>query len=784
MKRLPLILLGLLVVAGAATFAFTRGPLAGDERADACPPGYLTRDEQEVLERAERRNAAERKGDRDHEERLPACAPRSHPESFTEFLAAKSFQESRALAPRTTADPAAYGRAIRARAALARQADEGGIGVAGSAGQWKPVGKGPLLSSEPGYEEVKFGFRKLNGRISDFAYDPRAGRLFAAVANAGVWVSDNLGGSWRDIGADLPTQIVGSVEWVPAKGDRPGTLIALTGDNAFGGYTYPGAGVYRSTDLGKTWERADGVPDGALGFKVAVDPSDTDNVWAATGLGLYRSTDAGASFRQVPLPTGACAGQSLTKKGCFFANVVTDVVVQGKDSFGHGGGRVLAAVGYRAGTRKNPDGSVQSPSNGIYTNTTGAPTKFTKQPVDSFVVPERPQVSPQDSIGRIELAIANGTGQNQDIVYAVVQDANLFNHNTALGIDAPEVRDPVVGGNVIGKRTVLNGVYVTSNFGSSWTQMTNGDALNATGKNSALVGVFNAAAQYGPGIQAWYDQFIDVDPTRQSGGVPTRITFGLEEVWQNTSAQGNPGTPQNGPSDFTVIGRYFSGSNCQVVLQSQTCPTSLPNPQQGTTTHPDQHAAISIPQKDGGVALVVGNDGGAFVQKVGPGEAMNNDKWGEGANEGFYTLLPYDAHMAKDGTVCAGLQDNGQLKIQPDGKQIAVQGGDGFYSAVDPDNAKVEYGEVSGGLMYRSTDGGLTSDFIDPALTQGSFVTPFVMDPTNAKHLLIAGRDVKETIYGPETTSPCTSGDPTCDASANWAKVYDLGTRKHRGDAG
>src|SRR4051812_48556617 len=348
-----LLLVLVLLVGGVAIVRAT----SSDHGARACPAGYLTRHEQETLRRAEQRREGVN-APRRAEAPILTCAPRSHPEDFAEFMAATSFQESRSLAPRTSADPAAYGRAVRARQHLIRAnaaaADDGGVGVAGSAGTWKAVGKGPLLSSEPGYQEVEFGFRKLNGRVADFAYDPAAGHLFAAVANSGVWMSDNLGQSWTDIARQLPTQIVGSVEWVPAKGGRPGRVIALTGDNAFGGYTYPGAGVYWSDDLGKTWTRADGVPDGALGFKVAVDPTNPDIVWAATGLGLYRSTDAGSTFTQVVLPTGDCAGQSLTKKGCFFANVVSDVVVQGKDDFGHPGGRVLAAVGYRAGNKTNP----------------------------------------------------------------------------------------------------------------------------------------------------------------------------------------------------------------------------------------------------------------------------------------------------------------------------------------------------------------------------------------------------------------------------------------------
>src|SRR3954452_3139813 len=211
-RRLADLLVLAVLLAGGVAVA--RSSTADHGGAHACPAGYLTRHEQETLRRAEQRREGG-SARRAAEAPILTCAPRSHPEDFAEFMAATSFQESRSLAPRTSADPAAYGRAVRARQHLIRAnaaaADEGGVGVAGSAGTWKAVGKGPLLSSEPGYEDFKYGSRKLNGRIADFAYDASGARLFAAVADAGVWVSDNLGGSWRDIGADLPTQIVGSV---------------------------------------------------------------------------------------------------------------------------------------------------------------------------------------------------------------------------------------------------------------------------------------------------------------------------------------------------------------------------------------------------------------------------------------------------------------------------------------------------------------------------------------------------------------------------------------------
>ena len=75
-----------------------------------------------------------------------------------------------------------------------------------------------------------------------------------------------------------------------------------------------------------------------------------------------------------------------------------------------------------------------------------------------------------------------------------------------------------------------------------------------------------------------------------------------------------------------------------------------------------------VPDSKGGVTFVVGNDGGAYAQHVPAGAAFDNYHWGNGINQGLQTLLPYYASMAKDGTVVAGLQDNGNIKITPQGE--------------------------------------------------------------------------------------------------------------------
>src|SRR5207253_11483637 len=139
-----------------------------------------------------------------------------------------------------------------------------------------------------------------------------------------------------------------------------------------------------------------------------------------------------------------------------------------------------------------------------------------------------------------------------------------------------------------------------------------------------------------------------------------------------------------------------------------------------------------------------GNDGVVFTQHTDSSGDFVQAGWGNGNNQGLNTLLPYDAAIAKDGTVYMGLQDNGEGKIEPSGKAYTVFGGDGFFTAVDPDDSDVAYEEYVYGAVSATADGGKTWSSIDPKLVSGQFSTPFQMDPADAKHLLIGGRDIQE----------------------------------------
>src|SRR3954452_25064011 len=737
-RRVLLVLLCLAVAGCGATSASERASRTFAKRQAAL--GECLKERAAAAKKAEREEAGERE-----------CA--GAPESAEDLD-----KIGEAVTSRLGSSDArgALTRAIEQRNRLRAKAPAAGI--PGTGGTWTPYGKGPLRFDDPTYPAAYGdGFGHVNGRVNDLTYVPQTKRLYAAVAQGGVGESPDLGKTWRSIGDTLPIGSTGAVGWTSADG---GTLIVATGDHAFSN-DYAGVGVYWSVDDGVTWVKAKGAPDGALSYRVAVDPTNSQIVYVATGVGLYRSTDGGKSFTNVRLPTGDCAGDS-TKPNCFFANIVTDVALQPKDSFGHGGGAVLATVGWRAGQRPNFNGQPESPNNGVYRSDSGAPGSFGK--VDGTGYPG------SDVAGRAELGVASGQGQNSGYVYAIVQDTKLFQDTVGGENDIP----------LVGTPSVLNGIYVSQDFGKSWTQMASRQDFFNPANGSSLSPL--VAAGIGPGYQVTYNEWIKPDPTRTgAGGVPTRLLFGMEEVWKSAI----PGQPQDGHGNFKAVGQYTANGGACLVIPEQCGQKQNVTPN-NTTTHPDQHGSALVPDGQGGLTLVVSNDGGVYSQHADSGQEFDQSRWGLGNNESFYTLLPYGVAVAKDGTAYAGLQDNGQMKIDPDGTQHAVYVGDGTFALVDPDNSQVNYDELPLAGINVSTDGGKSYSSIDPGLTDPDFVAPMVMDPGDAKHLMVVGREVKETTFGPDTTSPCDESDPTqapCDNSKSWKTVYDLGTQQHPGDA-
>jgi hypothetical protein len=672
---------------------------------------------------------------------------------------------AKAAAPFDRVAPGAYGAAV----------DKRNKAPKASLGTWSPIGSTPLHADAPDYAGTdpllgagvsQLGWHTLSGRITAWTYDPStSGRIFAAPATGGVWESTDGGSSWRSVGDNLPTGAMGGVAFSKANG---GTLIAGTGDSAVGGiFTPSGLGVYTSRNDGKTWTKATGVPDGLVVYRVAVDPNNANVNYVATSKGLYRSTDDGVSYTNVVVPTTCTDVNDVT---CNFANTISDVAVQ------PGTGAVIAVAGWAYGQLKTKAGFTMAPQNGIYTSPNGAPGTFVFRDPGA-TAPTKNGFAPTPVVGRTSLSIAAGQGQDHDIVYALVQDATKLQGCYDPAIDIPicgSPQDPTLA-----QATYLDGMYVSRDFGKTWTKIMSPEQLRAPGTGSALqLGILG----YGPGIQSWYNNWILADPgaTDPVTHAPTRVLFGLEEIWENQI----PAAPVTAPTTWKVIGRYWNA--CAQVVSGVDCAGGK-SPIPGSTTHPDQHAAMIVPDAVGnGETLYVGNDGGAYKQHVFAGQDFTNENWGDGINTGLRTLQPYDAQAAKDGTVVMGLQDNGEAKISPNGRTDMIFGGDGFYTGIDPDNSNRIVEEYAGGAVSGTIDGGKTWQSYSPGLDGAQFATPLQLDPTNADHLLVAGRQIDETQYPyqghcyPDPSIPWAA----CEFIDNWNTVYDLGAFCVTADAG
>lgn len=673
--------------------------------------------------------------------------------------------------------------------------------IEGANGQWVAYGYGPQTSLPEYQDGFRAGIPEVEGRADSFAYDSAAKRLFVAIGYGGIWMSEAVNGdvatladNWVAIGDNLPTLVNSAVAWMPSPVSR---VFSLTGEHVQGGNTYVGLGGYWSDDLGKNWHLAKGLPDGAGAGKLAVDLSNPKIVYAATHKGLFRSDDAGESFVNVNLPTGECAGVVTDTGPCSLANVVTDVVIRqpgGIDATALSptkcdptGCTVMAAVGYRGGNNRYSDGTPQSPANGLYVSKTGAVDDFapiTYNAAGNGAVAVG--FAPQNRIGRVELGAAEGPLQDHNYVYAIVEDARLFNSNIPfIDMDAGNLTFPADCSSVpdgdprfVCKQysggfapTTINGVYVSRDFGGTWIRLA--DDLELTYNlttGSSLAGA--AALGVGPGVQSWYDLWIKPDPTQATLGAPTRLTFGMEEVWKNRSG----GTPlpvtglEQTTNDFKVIGTYFAGETCLFLIGNIGPPTPVcpvyDGVINGTTTHPDQHDGIYVPDDKGGVWLIVGNDGGVFKQySANPlTDDFANNKWGRGANHGFFTLFNYGISVANDGTVWYGLQDNSSGKIEPNGRHVDTYVGDGMWTAVDPNNSNLAYVQTPNLAINRTNDGGQVNNSIAPGAAIGTphFLSPFVMDPLNPEHLVAAGTMVAE-LQG-------------ASSSGSWTTLFDLST--------
>jgi photosystem II stability/assembly factor-like uncharacterized protein len=138
------------------------------------------------------------------------------------------------------------------------------------------------------------GPRNVNGRIKSIAVHPTDDAIiYAGAASGGVWKSVDGAQSWRPLWNEQESLAIGSLAIAPS---NPNTVYAGTGEWTPGwGASYPGAGVYVSTNAGTSWTRRPAVQARRIS-RILVSPTNADTVYVAGESGFERSTDAGVTW--------------------------------------------------------------------------------------------------------------------------------------------------------------------------------------------------------------------------------------------------------------------------------------------------------------------------------------------------------------------------------------------------------------------------------------------------------------------------------------------------------
>lgn len=452
---------------------------------------------------------------------IPAgAAPGSHGTPFgaraLAQLAAERGQSAGAVSPRAKAEEDGGGDDGNEADEIAEGADQyaeartspgivapGAYGAAwtsltnlpSTGGSWRNITDLPYNSDDPRYRDYDSnssgGSGDVTGRMAAMAADD-GGYVYAGSAGGGVWRSHSGGGRWQPISDKLSSQSTGALAL-----DGAGRLWLGTGEATTNADAYLGSGVYVLSDprhgTFSTRSRVGG--DELESTTIHELRFGGGKVWAATSEGVWshstRTLSGAWKLEFAPNPDYLPGGALANDDSAAYKNIANDIAIDPKDP-----SKVVLAVGWRSGDDYN--GFYTKGSDGTWTRITSG---LGDLPADA------------DDVGNVTFArSADGSRY-----YAIDQSPEQLNTNPDSG---------------------LEGIYVSKSGSPTgpWTKIADYRGLAADG--SALT-----SSGYMPGVQAWYNQFLAVDPANAE-----HVYAGLEEVYET----------KDGGSSWSTVGPYWN----------------------------------------------------------------------------------------------------------------------------------------------------------------------------------------------------------------------------------
>jgi Bacterial Ig domain/Calx-beta domain/Domain of unknown function (DUF4214) len=137
----------------------------------------------------------------------------------------------------------------------------------------------------------------IGGRVRSIIIHPNDPQtLWLGSVSGGIWKTTDGGASWQPLADFLTNLAVSSMVIDPT---NPNVLYAGTGEGYFNGDSIRGAGVFKTTDGGATWNQllqTAASPNWYYVDRLAISPADNQVLLAATRSGVWRSADGGTTW--------------------------------------------------------------------------------------------------------------------------------------------------------------------------------------------------------------------------------------------------------------------------------------------------------------------------------------------------------------------------------------------------------------------------------------------------------------------------------------------------------
>jgi photosystem II stability/assembly factor-like uncharacterized protein len=183
----------------------------------------------------------------------------------------------------------------------------GGRGIVAQGGQDQVPELPRPINESPDPLLKRFVWRSIGpavmgGRLDDIAVVERdPSTIYLGFATGGVWKTTNNGTTWTPIFDEQPVTSIGDIEIAPSD---PNVIYVGTGEPNNRQSSSFGAGVFKSTDAGKTFTHVGLEETQSIG-RIVIHPTDPNTVYvAAVGhlfgpnpeRGLYKTTDGGKTW--------------------------------------------------------------------------------------------------------------------------------------------------------------------------------------------------------------------------------------------------------------------------------------------------------------------------------------------------------------------------------------------------------------------------------------------------------------------------------------------------------